>query len=108
MSEKSNGITRKRSAQLSVRINSALYQGYKDLLDLEGISMTNDIENYISHRLGKTAKVGNVIDITEKLLQQQQEIEELKAKQQEIEELKAIVGELKADWPQKTSNSKAS
>lgn len=43
-------------------------------------------------------KLGNVIDITEAIKQQQQE----------IEELKAIVGELKADWPQKTSNSKAS
>ena len=60
--------------------------------------MTNDIESYISHRLGRTIKPGNVIDITEAFRQQQQE----------IEESKAIVGELKADWPQKTSNSKAS
>lgn len=60
--------------------------------------MTNDIESYISRRIGRTIKAGNVIDITEALKQQQQE----------IEELRAIVGELKADWPQKTSNSKAS
>lgn len=98
MSEKSNGVARKRNSQLSVRINDSLYEEYKNLLTKEGISMTNDIENYISHRLGKTAKTGNVIDFTEALKQQQQE----------IEELKAIVGELKADWPQKTSNSKAS
>ncbi len=98
MSEKSNGVARKRSAQLSVRINDTLYQGYKDLLETEGISMTNDIENYISRRLGKITKSDNVIDITEVVQKQQRE----------IEELKAIVGELKADWPQKTSNSKAS
>ncbi|MBW4675949.1 MAG: hypothetical protein KME52_18580 [Desmonostoc geniculatum HA4340-LM1] len=60
--------------------------------------MTNDIENYIAQRLGRITKAGNVIDITEAL----------KHQQEEIEELKAIVGELKADWPQKTSNSKAS
>ncbi|MCC5641107.1 hypothetical protein LC593_35860 [Nostoc sp. CHAB 5844] len=60
--------------------------------------MTNDIENYISRRLGKITKSDNVIDITEVVQKQQRE----------IEELKAIVGELKADWPQKTSNSKAS
>ncbi|MEH1790346.1 MAG: hypothetical protein V7L23_33480 [Nostoc sp.] len=71
--------------------------------------MTNDIESYISHRIGKTIKTGNVIDITEALKQQQQEIEALKQQQQqEIEELKAMLGELKAGWPQKTSNSKAS
>lgn len=98
MSEKSNSVARKRNAQLSVRIDDSLYEDYKSLLAREGISMTNDIESYISHRLGRTMKLGNVIDITEAIKQQQQE----------IEELKAIVGELKADWPQKTSNSKAS
>lgn len=98
MTEKSNGINRKRNAQLSVRINESLFEDYKELLAKEGVSMTNDIENYISRRLGKITNSGNVIDITEAIKQQRQE----------IEELKAIVGELKADWPQKTSNSKAS
>lgn len=83
---------------MSVRINESLFEDYKELLAKEGVSMTNDIENYISRRLGKITNSGNVIDITEAIKQQRQE----------IEELKAIVGELKADWPQKTSNSKAS
>ncbi|MBN3949403.1 MAG: hypothetical protein HWQ38_24235 [Nostoc sp. NMS7] len=71
--------------------------------------MTSDIESYISQRIGRTLKADNVIDFTEVLKQQQQEIEVLKKQQQqEIEELRAMLGELKADWPQKTSNSKAS
>lgn len=98
MSEKSNGVARKRSAQLSIRINDSLYDEYKSLLDREGISMTSDIESYISQRIGRTLKADNVIDITEVL----------KRQQQEIEELRSMLGELKADWPQKTSNSKAS
>ncbi len=98
MPEKSNSVARKRSAQLSVRIDDALYEDYKNLLAREGISMTNDIETYIASRLGRTTKTSNVIDM----------VEMLKQHQQEIQELKATVGELKADWPQKTSNSKAS
>ncbi|MEA5508073.1 hypothetical protein VB735_34330 [Halotia wernerae UHCC 0503] len=76
---------RKRGAQLNVRLDNDLYVDYKELLDREGTSMTEDIENYIKSRLGKESDT-NVIDIRQVIERQQQEIAEIKA---ELGKLKA-------------------
>ncbi|MBE9054389.1 hypothetical protein IQ243_29195 [Nostocales cyanobacterium LEGE 11386] len=78
--------SRKRGAQLNVRLDSNLYVEYKDLLEREGTSMTEDIENYIKNRLGKEESSTNVVDIKQVIERQQQEIAEIKA---ELGKLKA-------------------
>ncbi|MCG6138457.1 MAG: hypothetical protein MET45_28180 [Nostoc sp. LLA-1] len=77
--------SRKRGAQLNVRLDHDLYFDYKELLDREGTSMTEDIENYIKSRLGQESDT-NVVDIKQVIERQQQEIAEIKA---ELGKLKA-------------------
>jgi hypothetical protein len=70
---------RKRGAQLNVRLDGSLYHEYKEFLEQEGTSMTEDIENYIRNRIGKGKNETNVIDIRQVIERQQQEIAEIKA-----------------------------
>lgn len=79
MAEERKLPARKRSAQLNVRLDGSLYQDYKELLDQEGTSMTEDIENYIRSRLGKGEGEANVVDIRQIIEKQQQDIAEIKA-----------------------------
>jgi hypothetical protein len=78
--------SRKRDAQLNVRLDKDLYEDYKALLSKEDISLTEDIEEYIKGKLGKINSRANVIDIGQVLEKHQQEIEELKI---ELGKLKA-------------------
>uniref|UniRef100_A0A0C1NFM1 Uncharacterized protein n=1 Tax=Tolypothrix bouteillei VB521301 TaxID=1479485 RepID=A0A0C1NFM1_9CYAN len=73
---------RARDAQMSIRLDNQLYEEYKELLRTEGVTMTDDIENYIKNRLGKGSGSGNVIDIFRLA--------------QDVEELKIQMGKLKA------------
>ncbi|MBD2248433.1 MULTISPECIES: hypothetical protein [Nostoc] len=71
--------TRKRGAQMNVRLDESLYVEYKELLEKEGTSMTEDIESYIRGRLGREESETNVVDIRQVIERQQQEIAEIKA-----------------------------
>jgi hypothetical protein len=78
--------TRKRGAQMNVRLDESLYVEYKELLEKQGTSMTEDIESYIRGRLGREEIETNVVDIRQVIERQQQEIAEIKA---ELGKLKA-------------------
>ncbi|QFS51290.1 hypothetical protein GXM_08784 [Nostoc sphaeroides CCNUC1] len=56
-----------------------MYVEYKELLEKEGTSMTEDIESYIRGRLGREESETNVVDIRQVIERQQQEIAEIKA-----------------------------
>ncbi|MBD2254628.1 hypothetical protein [Nostoc parmelioides] len=86
MADERKSPARKRGAQLNVRLDGSLYQEYKEFLEQEGTSMTEDIENYIRSRLGKGGSETNVVDIRQVIERQQQEIAEIKA---ELGKLKA-------------------
>lgn len=75
-------VARARDAQMSIRLDNQLYEEYKELLRTEGVTMTDDIENYIKNRLGKGSANSNVIDISRLA--------------QDVEELKIQMGKLKA------------
>ena len=83
-----------RSAQLGIKIDAELYEKYKARLKETGTSITEDIENHMRNYVGEMIVKSNVIDIA-KLLE-------------DVEDLKQVVGELKPDWRQRTSNLKAS
>ncbi|MBW4617317.1 MAG: hypothetical protein KME21_29675 [Desmonostoc vinosum HA7617-LM4] len=86
MADETKPSTRKRGAQLNVRLDNSLYLAYKELLETEGTSMTEDIEKYIRSRLGRGESETNVVDIRQLVEKQQQEIAEIKA---ELGKLKA-------------------
>ena len=74
--------TRKKTAQLSVRLDEELFQEYKDFLSKQDLKMTEDIESYIKARLSKT---DNVVDInafnelTKKVLSIEEQMGKLRA-----------------------------
>jgi len=74
MSDAKKSIVRARDAQLSIRLDSQLYEEYKEFLRSEDTTMTEDIESYIKTRLGKDSLGKNVVNI----FQLAQDVEELK------------------------------
>ncbi len=52
---------RRRSGQLSVRLNDNLLDEYKSQLEKEGKSMREDIESYVKSRLSKN-QTSNLVD----------------------------------------------
>ncbi|MFB2770227.1 hypothetical protein ACE1AT_13205 [Pelatocladus sp. BLCC-F211] len=81
MSSQKRSVTRARDSQMSIRLDSQLYEEYKEFLKRENVTMTDDIESYIKSRLGKKSP-SNVIDISRLA--------------QDVEELKIQMGKLKA------------
>lgn len=81
--------TQGRTAQLSIKIDTQLYDKYKAKLKKDGISITEDIENHMRSYIGEVIIQSNVIDITSVL--------------KDVEELKRAVGELNPDWQQRTT-----
>lgn len=79
MADERKPPSRKRGAQLNVRLDETLYSDYKELLEKEGTSMTEDVESYIRSRLGRQENETNVVDIRQLIQSQQQQIEEIKA-----------------------------
>lgn len=55
-------VSRKKSGQLSVRLDENLLSEYKTFLEKEGATLTEDIETYIKLRLSKS-QPSNVVDI---------------------------------------------
>ena len=79
--------SRTRTAQLSIRIDEQLYEKYKQVLDVEGISITDDIENYLRGKTGETPlslSDGNkVVDID--IYQLARDVENLKKQMGELQ-----------------------
>ncbi|MBW4604010.1 MAG: hypothetical protein KME29_31700 [Calothrix sp. FI2-JRJ7] len=56
-------VSRRKVGQLSVRLDENLLKEYKNFLEAEGMTLTEDIESYIKSRLSKIKSSSNVVDI---------------------------------------------
>lgn len=56
-------VSRKKSGQLSVRMDENLVSEYKAFVEAQGLTLTEDIESYVKSRLSKMKNPSNVIDI---------------------------------------------
>lgn len=82
--------TQMRTAQLSIKIDSDLYEKYKIKVKENGISITESIENHMRDYVGEMIVQSNVVDITKVL--------------RDVEELKQAVGELCPGWQERMRN----
>lgn len=57
-------VSRKKSGQLSVRMDESLLEEYKNFVEKEGLTLTEDIEAYVKHRLSRAKPASNVVDIS--------------------------------------------
>jgi hypothetical protein len=69
---------RRKPAQINVRISDDLKKAYEEVLDKEGIKLTEDLERYIKQRVGWLKQDEGLSSVNEVLAQHQQAIAELK------------------------------
>ncbi|MGF1672971.1 MAG: hypothetical protein ACFCUV_04700 [Rivularia sp. (in: cyanobacteria)] len=93
MPAKKTGM-RERAAMMSIRVDPNLYERYKQKLQSEGVSITNDIESHMRAFLGDAVIELNVVDVNQLI--------------EDVERLKKTMGELQPIWQERMSDLKAS